>query len=268
MGKKYIIHFYEFSIPKADIEAMPSTEVAFLGTLAFAVDEIVTFEKLLVQSFNHRPSADELLGLYQVQQNVLMRSLNAKIFEALKVLKDYKELAERESASDRAEKVAHYLGQLETFLSGETYDLARTIRNHATNHYVTSETKKNLKNLSDKAKFVAYVHKNSGNSYYPFGEETVFLARIGRHFSEHGRDTYAIEDLKKWIDWGLGASKIITRSLQDYLLWLHKEKYPNWKLRKISPYLEEELWGEVHTASIPIILDADEYQRAKRDENG
>lgn len=140
-----------------------------------------------------------------------MRSLNARIFEAIKLLQDYKKIIRREGDTDRIAKFDEYAATIGELEKDPSYLLAKTIRDYATNHYLPS--KKNIPHVSERAKFVAYLHENSGNSYYPFGEEFVFLALIGRYFDKHGQSEYSMKDLRNWIDWGLKASRFISKTL-------------------------------------------------------
>lgn len=264
MVKEFIVHLYEFEIPKSDIERMSENELAFLSTLAFCVDEIAVFTKLLVQTFHVRPRYDELLSHYQIQQNVLMRSLNAKSFEGFKILRGYKKLLEREGGQqDRLAKIDGYLVELQDLEADPAFELAQSIRDHATNHYIPSETNKNLKNISKRSRFLAYIHETSGNSRYPFGEECVFLARIGRYYSDAGKDSYTMDDVGAWIDWGIKSSRFLSKTLQDYLKWLQDEHFPNWYVTVKKPWLEACLYSEIDEAHLPIILGTEDYIRRR-----
>ncbi|WP_419738477.1 hypothetical protein [Ruegeria sp.] len=259
MTNELTIKLSKLEVPKEDLEKMPASELAFLSTLAFAIDEISVFLKLIIQTFKPRPSSEEFLAAYQIQQNTLMRVLNAKCFEALKIVEQYKKQIEREGDSSRLEKLSELMVELDELAKREEYELAKDIRDHSTNHYLSSETKKNVAHLSSRSTFTAYLHENLGNSFHPFGEEYVFLARIGRHFSEKGDASYSVDDIKKWIDWGLAVGDQITKIFQRYLLWLYSEKFPHWRLEPLLLYLENELVGKIGISNLPIILSADAY---------
>ncbi|MFK7763670.1 MAG: hypothetical protein AB8B62_10435 [Roseobacter sp.] len=260
MENKKIIHLYKLEIPKADLERLSVDEVAFIATMAFAVDELSVFQKLLIQTFNARPSDDDMSGMYQTQQNCLLRVLIAKSFETLKIVENFKRTMVRKSKSDRLQVLTQFEEDLANFQHGELYLLAKDIRNHSVSHYIPPEVSKNLQDMGSYPQFSAFLHENSGNSYHPFGEEAAFLARIGRHFREAGRDKWSVEDFRDLTDWTLSVSSLNTKIFQRYLLWLHKEFFPDWRLTPLKPYLEQSQYAKADEAILPIFLAADQLR--------
>lgn len=260
MENKKIIHLYKLEIPKADLERLSVDEVAFIATMAFAVDELSVFQKLLIQTFNARPSDDDMLGMDQTQQNCLLRVLIAKSFETLKIVENFKRIMVRRSKSDRLQILAQFDKDLANFQHNKLYQLAKNIRDYSVSHYIPSEVSKNLQNMESYPQFSAFLHKNSGNSYHPLGEEAVFLARIGRHFREAGRDKWSVEDIRALTDWTIAVSKLNTKTFQRYLLWLHKEFFPDWRLTPVKAYLEQSQYAKADEAILPIFLAADQLR--------
>jgi hypothetical protein len=82
-----------------------------------------------------------------------------------------------------------FVNEKNRLTSDSNYLLAKTIRDHSTNHYLVSPAAANLQYVSKNAKVAAYLHETQGNSYYPIGEEVVFSGRLSRHFNEqYSRD--------------------------------------------------------------------------------
>lgn len=257
MENKYIIHFAKLEVPQSDLDKLSVDEVAFIATMAFAVDELSVFNRLLLQTFNGKPSSDEMLGVYQTQQNALFRVLISKTFEALKIVESFKQKLQRGGISHRFEGLTEYEEILQDLKLDERCKLAKNIRDHSTNHYLPSVVASNLASMDSYPKFNAFIHKNSGNSYHPFGEEAVFLARMGRHFKEAGRDTWSIKDFRGLIDWTIEVSSVMMKIFQNYLLWLHKKEFPQWRLAPISPYLEPEFYARADEVDLPIFIATD-----------
>ncbi|KCV81939.1 hypothetical protein ATO10_08838 [Actibacterium atlanticum] len=255
------MHLYELSIPKADIEKLDETEWAFIATLAFAMDEISVFQKLLVHAKAQKPEAEELRIAHAIQENTITRALCAKIFEAVKLFDQYQRLADRNGLSDVRNKLVEFSESFDELKADPIYSLAKDIRDHATNHYLPSETKKNLEHVSDKAITKAFLHRNIGNSFYPLGEEFVFLGRIGRHYAEEYDRPHTMEDVRKWVEWALAASKVLTHFFTDYLVWVQRERFPEWALKPTKPYLEPELYGELGETPLKLFFEASRLKK-------
>lgn len=263
MENQRIVHLYELAISQSDLKKIDENELAFISTLAFAIDEISIFQKLTVQSFTMKPNSDELKYLHQIQENVITRVLCSKVFEGIKVFEHYVKLVERSGDAAKREKLGEYEKELHELKEVRSYDLAKVIRDHSTNHYITSETKENIRFVPDKVRLLSYLHKNRGNSFYPFGEEYVFLARIGRHYSKRHEREFSLDDIREWVDWNVAASDWLSKMFADYLIWMHRERFPEWVLRPRKPYLEMELFAELDEHPLPLIFSAENYLARK-----
>ena len=264
MENKRIVHLYEFALSQSDLEKLSDDEVAFLATLGFAIDEISIFQKLVVQAFSKKPKDTVLLNLNGIQVNTVTRSLCAKLFEALRIFENYRKMVDRSGDTKTKEKLDEYERELTEFKRDPNYDLAKTIRDHSTNHYLPSETKKNIKHVPARARFVAYLHENQGNSFYPFGEEYVFFGRIGRYFSDEKKSGFAIDDIQNWIAWSLQISRWLNRMLSGYILWIHKERFPDLALKKKTPYLEMDFFAELGEKPLPLIYSVKSHLAEKQ----
>ncbi|UYV38555.1 hypothetical protein N4R57_05675 [Rhodobacteraceae bacterium D3-12] len=251
MENRKIFHIGELAINANDKNKIPDEELAFIATLSFAVDEAAVFKKLLIQTFTDKPKDDDSIQLFMINQFTIMRALNAKIFESLRIFEDYKTILTRSVQKDRADFLSRFDSEYQKIVNDKAYELARTIRNNSTNHYLQSITRSNLPHVSENSVLKMYLHKSVGNSFHPLGEEYVFIAGVAR---EHGGRNEVISALEGWIDWGIMASKLVTRLHQDYLVWLHKSHFPEWKLRKKTPYLDEKFVKKIGTATLPLVL--------------
>lgn len=265
MENKKIMHYGELIIPKSDLDKLGKEELAFLSTLAFAIDEISVFQKLTTHSMGAMPNDDSLKAMYQIQQNAITRVLCSKVFEAIRIFDDGVKLLCRNGHIDSVEQLKKSVKKIEKLKGDKSYALAKTIRDHSTNHYISSETVKNIEHAPDNAPMRAMLHKNQGNSFYPFGEEYVFLGRINRHFMEEREAAEILQEVRAWIDWSMKASNLLSKIFSGYLIWLHKERFPDWALRKKTPYLETHLFSEIGDYSLPICFSTDAHDRRKDD---
>ena len=203
-----------------------------------------------------------MLGVYQTQQNALLRVLIAKTFEALNIVEDFKKKLQRDGHENRFEKLSEFENELKALKEDANWSLAKSIRDHSTSHYFPTVVAANLSSMQKYPDFHAYLHKNTSNFYHPFGEEAVFLARIGRHFKELGRDSWTLEDLRSLIDWTLDVSRLTMKVFQRYFLWLHKSQFPEWRLAAVKPYLEPQLHARANETNLPVFI-ATEHLRKK-----
>ena len=252
MKNMKIIHLGELILSREDLEKMPDEELAFLATLCFAVDEIGVFERLLVQTLGSRPKSEELQNAYAIQQLTLMRVLNAKVFEAFNILEQYKRMLKRSKQAESLKFLESYDSAWSVLRDSELYKVAKEIRDKSTNHYLPSETLKNLPYYPEVLRPKIYFHGSSGNSFHPIGEELVFIAKFSR---ELGGYENVQGGLDKWIEWGIESGRFIKKLQQEYLLWLYKNSFPNWRLRKKTPYLEPEFVGFHKKSVLPVFLE-------------
>ena len=256
-----IIHLDEFEIPRSDFEKLPPYVRASLATLAYAVDEINVFKRLVVQA-NTNPPEDLTLRLQHVTQlNSLTRVMSAKIFEAVAVYEDSSKKAKR--ASD--EELSKFFNQQhkgwKELKKSRYYVLAKLIRDKATNHYLVSETEQNLEFLGEQYLATFYLSKINGNSFHPMGEEIAFIGRLSRAYKEEFDSEFNPSELYNWIEWCMSASKWMTSFFQNYVLWIHKNRFPEWRLRPRKPYLEEELFFEIGEKPLPIFFSVEKYKQ-------
>lgn len=265
---KRIVHLAELSVSKTDVEKLEKDELAFLATLAFAIDEISVFQKLAVQASTTKPKDNDLRILHQIQENAITRVLCSKVVEAIGLFDGFAKVLERKEESNSKEKLDEFLAELAELKADKSFLLARTIRNHSTNHYLPSVTKANIEHVSARSTFKAYLHQNQGNSFYPFGEEYVFLGRIARYYKEETEEDFTIQGIRDWMDWSLKVSSWLSATFSKYLIWLHNERYPDWLLTKKTPYLEMPLFVELGEHPLPLIFSTEAYHQKKREKDG
>lgn len=247
-----IVHLGELVLTQEHIGHLSDEEVSFIATLCFAVDEISVFERLLVQTMNGLPRSEEMLQLHTMQQLTIMRVMNAKVLEALKIFNQYKTMLERSGKKRQLDFLRQYNEEVEKIRTHPAFETAQEIRNTSTNHYTPSETKKNLKFHTKNQDLKMYFHENNGNSFHPIGEDLVFIAKLAR---EMGSREKVADGLDGWIGWGLKASKFLKKAQQEYLIWLATESVPNWRLTKKTPYLEAKFSGVLGETTLPLYLD-------------
>ncbi len=265
MKNMRIIHLAKLKMSKSDLAKIDKRELAFLSTIAFAIDEISVIQKLYAQSISLQPRNEELLLMSAIQQNTIARVLSSKLYEAIGLFDKYQVTLKRKGDQEAVEALASHQAALVGIKKLPGYPMAKFIRDHVTNHYLHQETEKNIEYVSEKAQYVAFLHEMQGNSYYPFGEEVVFLGRVGRYFYEEYERTFNASDINHWYDWIKEASKWFTKMFYSYVIWLYRTRFPDWMLVPTKPYLDYELFGELGHSPLPIFFAADRWLAEKHD---
>lgn len=142
--------------------------------------------------------------------------------------------------------------QFETLKSIRGYKLARWVRHESTNHYTLKAARNNLEFVSERANYNLYLHKLNGNSFYPMGEEVMFVARMNRAGANFSTREEGAEGLKLWFDWNIEANKWLHKAHSRFLKELVLDSRPKEAARKKSYWFKPELVGEAGEPRIPL----------------
>lgn len=203
--RKAIAHFHEYPISWRRIRQLPEDQQAALGIISYAVSETNALAKSYIFSSHKMIGESAIDSATTMQKFVILRSWSAKLIEVETFLKlggKKKETKDR----DLLRLSENALQNFRPLRNTEGYYLARDIRNESTNHYSFSAAKKNLKYVSHNSNCNLYLHDMGGNSFYPMGEEVMFIGRMNRRGAnlESKEDKNAL--LGKWMDWNLDAN--------------------------------------------------------------
>ena len=143
---------------------------------------------------------------------------------------------------------------MEELKADKTYHLVQNIRDNATNHYDFKSAKKNLKHIGENANCNFYLHKMDGNSYYPLGEEMMFVGRVNRFGSSLGTKEERAKLLSDWMEWNLRANRWARGVHVSAFVKIVDAKFPKRSAWSKKHYVPTRLVSEVDEPSVPIFF--------------
>lgn len=184
MGKSpnwSLVHFHELPLKKGDLSTICEDRVALFALTSYAVTELNVFARLMI-SVMHEVERDDAINMATfIQQSCVLRIWTLKLFEFHDCLE---KLSRGVGTSDS--KVIELAKKAITSFDSEpklhsSFKLARNVRNETAGHYSFKAAKKNLSHVGNSGIASLFVNQKSGNSFYPFGEEVMFIGRLNRH---------------------------------------------------------------------------------------
>lgn len=236
------------TISGAELRSIPKNTAAMLATLSHAANEIFLFQKLLIISANTDPSS-EIAKIYSnVHKSIIHRALISKLFEVVKLIRDYRKRSDRSSDRFGSSTCARFSAEWERLETLEAYKIVSDIRSHITNHYLLSKIEGHLDGLPDDVILRTVHHDQLGHSISELGEEVALMSILNRAGTPH--ETY-----RELQDWMMLALKAFSNFFQDFSIELHKEYLDKRNLRRIKYQIENRFVRSADKSSLPIILE-------------
>ena len=175
----YLEYFHSVQLKKDDIEKIGQENFSFLSIILFAANEIFVYQKILI-TYMKRPDkrCDEILTLSFIHQLTILRTLSAKIVEFIKLYEDQNKIWIRRGLNNEVEYMKANTEYLNSLKTSKFFNFTIKMRNKIINHYIISEISKNLPHTSDRSDYSMQLHQEQGNSFFPIGEEVVFIGFI------------------------------------------------------------------------------------------
>lgn len=250
-----IEYLTEIQISWSELKLMPTEQRAFFALICMALNDIVTFSRLVVLA-NWKPDQEENINIIAaIQKNSLMRVWSAKLFELSESIAniDRKKKLEDKSLKDFIEKHKVLYAEISN-LPG--YFLARAIRNQASSHYSFSDILRSLDHVGDLAKCGYLLHEATGNSCYPLGEEVAFIGQINRHMTGTQSFGSATNGIAEWMDWNVKATSIANNLIADFnrQFVMPFLKHDRRRSRRQAYWLDPRMVGQYGESMLPIIM--------------
>ncbi len=187
-----------------------------------------------------------------MQRHLLLRSWSARIFEFYKFIG---EESDKPSCDDEAlQKLFQDSNQsFETLKRRLGFEIARDLRNEATNHYSLKAAKKNLASVPCHADCSFYLHEIDGNSFYPMGEEVMFIGRMNRKGKSVTTENDRAALFNEWMGWNLDANRWVKDthvSFADRIFISKTDK----RATKMSHWIPYSMVGDKDAFKIPVLL--------------
>lgn len=250
MENRAIEFLGEYRLSKKEYDHLHPDLQAGLVITAYAITEINTLMRLYLNT-THSTTNDQFIdSASMTMRNIMMRTLSAKVFEYYEMLRHKDTKNADRSWSDEAEKIRLQLKKTE---ADAGYRIAEFIRHEAANHYSLKAARKNYKHTSPRANFSLYVHRKTGNSFYPAGEEVMFLGRMSRHMDSIGETDYG----KVTDDWMLWVRDAITIISNNYYQMIYRHifsKKPDKYAKQIMHYIPFSMVQGPNRPTAPVIM--------------
>ncbi len=253
MTSKAIEHFFEYPINWARIQQLPEDQQAAIAVLSYAVSEANALSRLYIFNSHNMIDEEAIDCATSIQRFLLLRIWSAKLFEVEEFLKLGGTKKESKD-EDLLELATDALENFSKLRSTEAYPIVRNIRHEATNHYSFKAAKDNLKHVSKNANCSMYLHELSGNSFYPMGEEVMFIGRINRHGASLATKEQKSEQLESWMNWNLGANRWLAQTHYSFINRLIIEPDGRKPAQKRSYWIPPEMAGSREERMAPIFL--------------
>jgi hypothetical protein len=260
MAYSKLEYIYKIRITQDDIASLPEDQAACLGVLSFAASESNVLRRTYLHA-SHDNQNDTTLdsGLF-VQRFTLLRIMSAKLFEIEEFLRF--EGKNNRTADQTVLSLAEAaLSDFEKLKDSDGYRVARKMRHEATNHYSFKAAKRNLKHLPKDANCSLFLHEKNGNSYYPFGEELMFMAGVSA-FVGGGKTTEdKLELFRTWFDWTKDAGAWLDRVNYDFHRKIVLSRFPDKVARQEVKWLSPQLAASHEAAKIPLFLRSEDQEQ-------
>ncbi|MFW8633575.1 hypothetical protein [Cribrihabitans pelagius] len=253
MSDKALEHFWEYPISWRLMQTLPEDQQAAIAVLSFAVSEVNALSRLYI--FN----AHKLIGeaaidcATSIQRFLLLRAWSAKLFE----IEDFLNLGGKKKVTRDKELLKLANRALESFVTlrdERIYPIVRDIRNEATSHYSLTAAKKNLKFVSYNANCNMYIHEMSGNSFYPMGEEVMFIGRLNRRGASLPTKDERAAQFESWMNWNVSATNWLSSTHASFVRELIFEKQKSRAARKRTYWIPPKFVGSREDGLAPIFL--------------
>ena len=248
---KAIEHLHKVTFSKEQMSKLSKDQQGVLAVLSFAVTEANTLQRIYIHSEHQNTGQDDIDILVATQRFVLLRTWSAALFEFIEFVKSLSK-KNGTNCSQLIEWQSNCLSLGKDVVKGEGYTLARNLRHEAANHYNFGAAKKNLDYLSPSANLNMYMHALNGNSYFPMGEEVMFIGRINR--TGEGPESIQGDTSKidNWMAWNIKASKWLNDcNFEFYSLFIR-----SLKLRAVKRcyWIPPELVSSEESQNVPLFI--------------
>lgn len=246
-----LVHFEEVPLFKRDLGGVPEDSLALFSISSYAVSELNVIARALVACIHEQERDDVINAASFIQQACMARYWILKLFEFHDCLLKLK--TGKSSSSGEVRKIAtNCIETFETLESRDFYGLVRAVRNEAAGHYSFSAAKKNLAHVEDRAMAHMVAGASMGNSFYPLGEEVMFIGRLNQYGAGLGSKVDKADLVNKLFEWGREATKwvqechteIFRQLVQPFLDGKYKKKTTYW----VSP----SKVGDLRMFNVPV----------------
>ncbi|MEO0370349.1 MAG: hypothetical protein AAF231_02735 [Pseudomonadota bacterium] len=249
MSEDFELHKYGLSVE--DAQNLPEDQLAAFGVFCFACSEINVLHRLYICSV-HPPHKDqEIRFAALIQQFLILRTWTAKLFEVTEFVK-FEGKYNKTKDPVLKEFSTEALNQLQKIQDEAGNGLAKKLRDEVANHYHLKPARANVAHLSEVGEYSMYLHKAAGNSFYPFGEELMFGARLNRFEADNPNKDANL--FKEWNAWNVKVSRWVS-SMHVRLFEMTLKKLNPERAAEIKSYsLPDNMFMDHRELLVPLFI--------------
>ncbi|MFK7835149.1 MAG: hypothetical protein AB8B60_02915 [Sulfitobacter sp.] len=252
MNKKALQKQFEYPLTWKDLAVLPAEQLALLSLANFAAAELNILQRIYIQTAHNLTQDAALDVAIAAQRYVVLRTWSAKLFEFAAMFEGLlKQGLEDDTTLEMAKEAVERFGALK---ESDGYAIVRNVRHEASNHYSFSAALKNLSHVPDHANCNMYMNKLDGNSYYPMGEEVMFVGRLNRHGASIKTEEEKQQLLVIWHDWNVEANEWLRKVHERIFSKFVSVRFPDRSAREKLYWFDPKLAGDMVPPSIPIFL--------------
>lgn len=256
MSYKAIEHFAKYPLKWSELEPLTEDQKAFISLVSLAITEINNLMKLYIYS-NHLPTDEDAINIaIHNQRMIILRTWSSKLFEAVKLFEG--KASYHRSQDEKVNKLRDDAIQQFQKIEESGKKIAQFLRNEVASHYSMNAAKKNLQFVDQLADVSFYIHQNTGNCFYPMGEEVMFLARIKRGWENDDDELDLREFEKQWWSWNLEASRWLQTTFANISNELIFKQFDQKFTQKKSYWINPEFVGNLDTDKVPLFHRTEE----------
>jgi len=250
---KAILKLDEYLVSKSDLDGLSDDQQAAFAVLCFAVSELNSLARMYLFSSQKLNEQGEIIAALAIQSNLLIRTISSKLFEIREFL-EFKGKYNKTSDSKLLEFGKNATQRFAAIGEGVGYDFAVKLRHEASFHYHLKPARKRLKWVSSDALRSLYLHKLKGNSFYPFGEEALFIGLINESISSLDEVPKAQELIEAWANWSTSASGLVNELFDEFVTNFILSLNPDRKSFEKVYWVDPELIGTLVSTKTPAFI--------------
>jgi hypothetical protein len=257
VDKKALVHLDEISLSWEELKELPNDHLAAIAVLSYAVSETNALSRIYLCQSHEYLGEKAIDSASNVHRFMIIRSWSSRLFEIEQFLRFGGK--KPETSDELLKELADAaLERLKEISVGEGFEVARDIRNEATNHYSFKAAKKNLSSVHNSADCKMYLHRQNGNCFYPFGEEVMFHARLNRRWKQISTKQERDRLFGQWLDWNIAANRWLAETHANFTNSLVFKPLDRNEARKRVYWVPIEFVGNYSERLTPIFFESPE----------
>ncbi len=253
MENKALIKLVEYPLTQRELQVLNLEIRACFSLFCHGVSEINALQRLFILTSGEPAEEKEILIASSIQTNVLMRTLSSKLFE----LREFLEFKGKYNRTNDEELIAFGKSagaRLAKLDDSEGFKFAKKLRHEAAFHYQMKPARERQKHIHETADASLYMTKAEGGSFFPYGEEALFIGLINQTVDATDNKDAAKKLINSWSKWSTEFIRTLNEIFSDFFERFVQVAFPNKYAKEKVFWVSSELVGEIRAARSPVFL--------------